>query len=273
MSAARLALPLMAAAILAACSSLPKPAYPIADAPLALSREQATSAEIHSIRAEARVEQRAKQGRVRGTVLMFVERGERVRFDVMTQFGPVAILTGDRERFAYADFRESRYLTGPTCPKNIARLLGVPLSVDETSRFLLGGTPRIEAAQSRIAWDGDLGAYRVTLSGKDGARQDLWLAVYEADRKAPAAQQRLYLVRSELHAPNGHLQWRVSYDDHEAVKLGTSTVLAPFRVHVEQAGSDTMIHFKQIKLDPEIPEGAFTQEPRPGMKIEEALCD
>jgi hypothetical protein len=253
---------------------LPAPAYPIADARVALEREAATSADVHAIRAEARVDQRGREGRVRGTVLMFVERGERVRFDVMTQFGPVAILTGDRERFAYADFREKRYLTGATCPQNIARLLGVPLSVEEASRFLVGSTPLIAATRKEVVWDND-GFYRVTLSAADGQRQVLHLGVYDADRKLPAAQQRLYLRSSELHGANGRTLWRVSYAEHVPVVAGSGKVLVPMRVHVERpdADTDTLIKFKDIKLNPSIPEGAFTQAPRPGMTTEEASCD
>ena len=258
----------------AACSSIPRPAYPIADATLATAREQASNADVKAIRAEARGEQRGRDGRVRGTVLMFVERGERVRFDVMTQFGPVAILTGDREHFAYADLRANRYLTGATCPKNIARLLGVPLSVDETSRFLLGSTPLIAAEHSTIVWN-TKGFYRATLFAHDGQRQELDLAVYEADRGLPAAKQRLYLVRSELHAVDGRTLWRVTYEEHQPVQLGAEKVLAPFRVRVEQpsAGTDTMIHFKRITLNPTIPAEAFTQTPRGGMIEEEASCE
>lgn len=264
----------LAALSLMACGTVPRPAFPLSGAGEALGRERETSAAVRAIRAEARVEQRGGKGRVRGTVLMFVERGERVRFDVMTQFGPVAILTSDRERFAYADLREKRYLTGATCPQNIARLLGVPLSVDETSRFLLGGTPLIEAADSAIVWN-DEGYYRVTLRATTGARQVLHLGVYAADRESPAAQQRVYLLRSELRAPDGRTQWRVSYDEHTPVRMGPRTLLLPFRVHVEQPGADkdTLIRFKEIAVNPEIPAGAFTQDPRPGMQQQEASCD
>ena len=107
------------------------------------------------MRAEARVDQRATGGRIKGTVLMFVEQSGRVRFDVMTQFGPIAILTSDGAHFAYSDLREKRYLSGETCPENIARLLGVPLSAQETARFLLGGTPVLEYTKAELTHTDD----------------------------------------------------------------------------------------------------------------------
>ena len=51
-------------------------------------------------RGDARVDRRDAEGRIRGTVLMILERPDRVRFDAMTQFGPAAVLTSDGETFA-----------------------------------------------------------------------------------------------------------------------------------------------------------------------------
>ncbi len=270
----RVTLPALCVALLFGCISVAQPRYPLLDAATALGRRDATTAALSSIRAEARVDQRGPTGRIRGTVLMFVERAGKVRFDVMTQFGPVAILTSDRERFAFADLREHRYLTGATCPNNIARLLGVPLSVEDTSHFLLAGTPIIVFQQSSLHWERD-GFYRAVLSAQSGAQQELDLAVYPADVALPTSRQRLYLLRSELFAPGGRRVWRVTYQDYAAVLLGREHVLLPMRVRVEQSASasDTLIHFKEIVLNPRIPEEAFLQTPRPGMQEEEATCE
>ncbi|HEX4355729.1 MAG TPA: hypothetical protein VHZ95_22535 [Polyangiales bacterium] len=261
--------------LVAACAGgVPRPVYPLRDADQALARRDASLVGVDAIRAEARVDQRAKQGRIRGTVLMFVERSGRVRFDVVTQFGPVAILTSDGEHFAYADFRENRYLTGETCPQNIARLLGVPLTAADTARFLLGGTPVLET-KSRELKQRDDGSYTVTLHAADGAKQELDLAVYPADLKKPAEQQRLYLLRSELFNPTGGKVWRVSYEDVAPLGKEADAPLMPQRVHIEQpaSSSDTLVHFKEVAKNPRIPDDAFVQTPRPGMREEEATCD
>jgi hypothetical protein len=268
---------LLASALLAlatACVGIPRPTYPLRDAGQALERREASLAGVQAIRAEARVDQRAKQGRIRGTVLMFIEASGRVRFDVMTQFGPVAILTSDGARFAYADLRENRYLTGETCPRNIARLLGVPLSAADTARFLLGGTPLVNAARRELKQRDD-GSYTLTLRAASGVRQELDLAVYPADMQKPAEQQRLYLLRSELFASSGQRIWRVTYEEPVPVGQGPDALLMPRRVRVEQpaSGSDTLVHFKDVAKNPRIPDDAFVQTPRPGMTVEEASCD
>lgn len=260
--------------VLMGCASVPRPASPITEARLAIDRSALTVSDLHAIRAEATVDQRGERGRVKGTVLMFIERTPRVRFDVMSQFGPLAILTSDAQSFAFSDLREGKFLTGPTCPKNISRLLGVPLSVDDTARFLLAGTPLLETDDKDVAWNGD-GFYRVTLRAKDGRRQEIDFAIYPADVSLIAAEQRLYMLRSEIYAPSGRTHFRVTYEDYEAVRYTGGTLLLPFRVRVEQPASetDTLIRFKDMTLNPNIPEGAFTQTPRPGMRQEEASCD
>src|SRR5688572_27303436 len=126
------------------CSGASCPTHPHPSADSALRAHRALRSPALAIRAEARVDQRGRDGRIRGTVLMFIERPENVRFDAMTQFGPAAILTSDGTGFALTDLRENRYLVGQTCPRNIARLLGIPLAGSEVTRLLLGDTPFIE---------------------------------------------------------------------------------------------------------------------------------
>lgn len=258
-------------ALVAGCAGVPRPREPYTDAAAALRAEAAPRAGLRSLRAEARVDQRGQEGRVRGTVLMMVEREGRLRFDAITQFGPVAILTANGAEFALTDLRARRYLTGPTCPRNIARLVGIPMTVSQVAALLLGGTFVLDHVDARIEWDDD-GYYRVALRARSGARQEIDLGVPEADLARPPAQQRTYLLRSELFAPDGTSQWRASYDDYERVG---GKVELPLEVRVEQrsSGTDTLLRFKEITLDPELPDAAFTQSPRGGLKREEAPCD
>jgi Domain of unknown function (DUF4292) len=260
-----------------ACAGSLRPTHPIVDPMRALERQTATSAGLRAIRAEARVDQRKAGGRIRGTVLMFVEQTGRVRFDVMTQFGPVAILTSDGQQFAYSDFRGQKFLTGPTCPLNVARFLGMQLSAEETARFLLGGTSVLEphlVKESKLEL-GDDGHYHIELEAQSGARQQLELAVYTTDLESSEAQQRLYLVRSELWNEQGQKVWRVSYEDYQPITLDKRKLLVPMRVHIEHAGqqSDTLVHFKKIESNPTIEDAVFVQSPRAGMQQEEAPCE
>jgi hypothetical protein len=261
--------------VIVACNgAVPKPAQPFTSAGQALSLYALTRSQVTAMRGEARVDQRGDEGRIKGTVLMFVVRPARVRFDAMTQFGPAAILTSDGDRFAYSDLRKSRFLFGETCPYNIARLLNVPMTVEQTTELLLGGTPVLPNARAAIGWHPD-GYYHVRVRGADGRRQELDYAVGERDRDKPPSRQELQLLRSEQFDAKGRTVWRVSYEDYRDVVRGTYKVAMPFKVRVEQpsAGRDTQIRFKEIALDPSVPASAFQQQPRAGMEIEEASCE
>jgi hypothetical protein len=162
----------------------------------------------------------------------------------------------------------------------------VQLTAEETARFLLGGTPLLEGGSTTLSL-GDEGHYHVELKTGAGGRQRLELAVYPSDLALPAAQQRLYLVHSELWNAAGARVWRVSYEDFEEIPLAASggqggapaqparKLLVPMRVHIEHSvnDSDTLVHFKKIVANPEIPDAVFVQTPRPGLREETAECD
>jgi len=231
---------------------------------------------VRVVRAEAQVDRRDGDGRVRGTVLMFIERDDRVRFDAMTQFGPAAVLTSDGHEFALTDLQNNQFLTGPTCPANIERFLGLRFSAAEVTRLLLGESPRIEAAEQRMRCDD--GRYFVTLTDATGRRQELELEVREGDLPGPTEEQRLRLRRSEVFAADGTTEWRVTYDDYQFVadpadEAGRGVVM-PFTVRFEDpsTGADTRVRFSQIDLNVEVPSGAFTQRLRPGLSARRVGC-
>lgn len=262
--------------LLAGCATTLRPSelFPTAD-PLLTQFEQ-RRAELTAISAEARVDQRGEQGRIRGTVLMFVQRGGRVRFDVMTQFGPVMTLTSDGARFALADKREHRFITGPTCAENIALLLRLPLTADQASQVLMGGVPLSALQSQEMEWDSEHGFYRIVRQLQDGSRQELRISIDPRDEKAPLAQQRLRLLAVYAYAPGGALSWEAHFSEHGYVRgRDGQQYEMPFEVHVLQPSSDTdtLIKFKEMTPNPDIPAGVFTQEAPGGMSVEEAPCE
>jgi hypothetical protein len=255
----------------------PCPAQPYVDPAAALASYSDMRQPVRVIRAEARVDRRDSEGRVRGTVLMFIERPNRVRFDVMTQFGPAAILTSDGESFALTDMRENRFIRGQACPANIERLLGIRLSGEEVTRLLFGDAPRIEASDESMRCEN--GSYLITRRASDGTVQEIALEVRSEDLAAAPEDQRMRLRRSEVHLPNGELAWRVTYDDYRFLASpgaeGGRGVVMPYEVRFEdpRRGIDTLMRFEDIDLNVEPPPDAFAQEPRPGLETEEASCD
>ncbi|MFK7990586.1 MAG: DUF4292 domain-containing protein [Sandaracinaceae bacterium] len=264
---------------LTACAGTPCPSQPFGDPIAALDAYRDMRLPARVLRAEARVDRRDPDGRIRGTVLMFIERPERVRFDAMTQFGPAAVLTSDGEQFSLMDLRENRFFSGPTCPANIERLLGLRFGGDEVTRILLGESPRIEGEAQMFGCEG--GRYRIEITAPDGRVQELELEVRASDVDAAPEEQRMRLRRSELKDEHGQTLWRVTYDDYAFVEdpLDTQTprrgLVMPRTLRFEEPerGVDTLVRFDRLDLNVEVPEGAFSQRPRPGLQVEQVYCD
>ena len=264
--------------LLTGCPGRGCPSQPFADATAALTSYRDMRRPVRVMRAEARVDRRDGDGRVRGTVLMFIQREDRVRFDAMTQFGPAAVLTSDGREFALTDLQHSQFLTGPTCPANIERFLGLRFSAAEVTRLLLGDSPEINAETREVRCDGD-GRYHVELVAADGRRQELELEVREADLAAAPDQQRMRLRRSEVFSADGSTEWRVTYDDYRFVADPADAegrgVVMPFTVRFEDpaSGADTRVRFSEVDLNVEVPSGAFSQRPRPGLTQIRVGCE
>jgi len=255
---------------LTACRGPQCPAQLHTDPTRVLADQAAKVARVSTLRGEAKVDQRGPEGRVRGKVMMFLERPSRVRFDAVTQFGPALVLTSDGDALALSDFKDNRYFQGPACARNVARMIGVALSAEDVVSVLFGDAPKLGAGQPTIQCS-KAGGYRID-ERANGERQELDFAVHEDDFEKAPSEQRLRLVRAERFDANNNAIWRVTYDDYRAVQGG---LMLPFRVHVEdlKRGADAILRFEDIDVNVKIPEGAFSQTPRPGLSVEDVTCE
>jgi hypothetical protein len=260
------------ALLLSACGGATCPKLQISDPEQALASRRYDASAIRSLRAEAKVDQRGRQGRVKGSVLMFLERPDRVRFDVMTQFGPALILTSDGSALALSDFKENRYMTGPACEQNIARLIGVALSSEAVTSVLLGDVPPLAAVQESVQCSGE-GGYRIERRAADGARQSVELAVLEGGLSAPPESQRSELRAVSYWNAQGKLLYRVRYEDYRAIS-GRQLRL-PFTVRIEDVANDAdaLLRFQSIDANVQVPPDAFGQSPRAGLRVEQVACE
>ncbi|MEM7135525.1 MAG: DUF4292 domain-containing protein [Myxococcota bacterium] len=244
------------------------PAQPITDPAEVLASLADRRNGWSSLKAEARVTQWADRGRIRGTILMFLERPAQVRFDVMSQFGPAAVLTSDGDNFQLSDLRANTFLYGPTCPQNIARLLGIAIDGENLMRFLTGDTPLIAASAQSMECRG--GSYVLVLQAEDNRTQEIEIAIASEDREKPAGSQRLTLVESSVLGPDGTLEWRATYDGHESF----DGVMFPSDIRLVDYvnDADTQVRIKSVSVDPSVPAAAFRQAPRSGAQSEFAPC-
>lgn len=267
----RATLPALALCLVAsACGGATCPTQRIVDPAKALAAQRASAPPIRSLRAEAKIDQRGPEGRIKGRILMFVERPDRVRFDAMTQFGPALILTSDGTTFALTDFKDNRFSSGPACARNIQRVVGVALSSAEVASVLLGDPPLVDAQAESLTCNAD-GQYLVSQRAENGGRAELSLRVNEADRDAAPDAQRLTLAAATLFDAHGKKLLRVRYEDY--AKVGATQLPHTVRIEDFSTGSDAVLRLSDAAVDVKVPEGAFAQTPRPGLKIEEVRCE
>jgi Domain of unknown function (DUF4292) len=255
----------------AGCAHARCPAQPITTPSLALGSLRKPSIHIEAIKAEASVDQRGAQGRVKGRVLLFAQRPDHLRFDVMTQFGPALVLTADGAQLSLNDLKQGRFFAGPACAGNVARLIGVALEPAEVVRVLFGEAPLREGSDQAVRCEA--GAYVLSRQGSDGTRQELELGVLPEDRARPPAEQHTYLRAVRVLDARGKALYRVRYEDYTSVAGGKARF--PFTIRIEDLAhdADALVRFRSIEVNARVPEGAFSQSAPPGLAVDELFCD
>lgn len=234
---------------------------------------------LRTVQADARVEQRGRQGRIRGTVWSILELPDRLRFDVISQLGPVATLTSDGEHFALLDQRDGRYLEGPTCAQNVARFLGVALEASEVATLLVGGVP-VDGLAEDATITPVHGGYELVVPSARGETR-VRFGLRPGDEHAPPEAQHLRLARLELRLPNGRVRLVITYDDYRTVVDPNDVedpqhgIAMPFVVRIEDRLNDAelTVRFTSLQLNVDTVPDSFTQSPPGGIVVERAECD
>lgn len=256
----------LVAAALAACGSPPR--YPITDPAMALAHVRTRDARVQRLRARGSADHFGAQGRIRGEVYVFVRRPD-VRVDTRAFGNTVSTIIANDRTFAMADFRAGQFYTGEARPCVAAQLLGIPLEAGEVVAMLAGGPPLLEG-DARIRWDD--GHYLVDITGREGRAETLTMEITaeEHDRARPE-QQHPRPTRAELRDARG-LRAVLTFEDYQAV----SGVDFPRRVRVvmERDNVDLEVRYREVTLDPDLPEDAFDQAPpSEALQVQRVTCD
>jgi len=287
-AAIALALPL-----LCGCPSVAPPPSQLPDATAAIDRMRATTANCLGVQASAKIDHFGKQGRVRGELELIAVVPAKMRMDVISPFGvALATLTSDAKDFALADLRDKRFYVGPASACNIARLTTVPIPGSVLVNLLRGEAPvlRHEGRTPAITWS-PRGYYVVSIAGTRDATEEVhltprpedWGKAWNAQRMrvldVEVKQQGIVLYHAELkgHAAAPMSRERVDPDgiDPPIPPSGPfCDAEIPRSIHVEVPGldEDVLFRYDQVTWNPPLPEGVFTQEPRPGLQTFPVTC-
>ncbi|MCS6898586.1 MAG: hypothetical protein RMJ98_06135 [Myxococcales bacterium] len=272
------------------------------DGQAALDRMKALYDCSRGVKAEAKLDHKSPQGRIRGDLSFFVVDPANVRFSVFSPFGAeLATLTSDGQRFAFNDTVQRRFLEGPASVCNIAKLTQVPVPAHALVSLLQGRAPLLvhEPAHVSIQWKSPFlgifgkGYYQVEIPSKHGAVQTLLLEIPREDLEKPWNEQRIRVIEvrvvqqsvelyraklSDFHAPE---QGKPVLDedgiDPPVLPIGSEcNIEIPRRLLVEVPVHNNNVRFeyKHVEVNPAVPQGVFVQTQLSGtQRISVGACD
>ena len=279
--------------LLAGCPVAPPPSqFPTAED--ALGRMKGTLACANGVQGEGRLDHVSPHGRVRGSVLIFAINPARVRFDVVSPFGAMLYtLTSNGTDFQMLDFQQKRFLYGPATACNLARLTQVPVPGHVLVSLLRGEAPLLlhRPEQASIAWDAG-GFYRVHIESSRQASQEVRLEIYDQDFEKPWSEQRVRVTAVSTMQQRAVL-YDAALDNHELGHTappredpdGVEDTIPPsgpvcdvelprkIRIRVPHSDDDVVFEYKNVALNPPIPEGAFSQASTAGARPERVDCE
>jgi hypothetical protein len=253
----------------------------------AIARVKATFACERGVKGEAKIDHFSDQGRLRGKLLLFASRPDRLRFDVMSPppFNSIiSTLTTAEGHFALSDVRQRKFYEGPASACNVARLTAVPLE-PHVLVSLLGGRPPLlvhREAELGMEWSND-GHYVIRIPSTRGASEELQVVPTPADFQKPWTAQRMRVLGVKV-SQQGIELYRASMDAHEWTDTAPPqvdpdgleppllpsgppcSVEIPRRIHIEvkEHDQDLLFRYDDVKLNPPLPPGVFAQTPPEG---------
>lgn len=206
--------------------------------------------------------------RVRGSVLMLVERSGRLRFEAEVALrGTVATLVTDRTQFALLESEANTLKRGPACAENVASLVRIPLAPDEIAAVLLGDAPLGDAAHAsdEVLWDADAAADVLVVDRptEGGAAARLWVKLRPQGSGALATVR---VVGVEGESPGARGRWRVDYGDFDVVDGQAFPNVVRFAEPGRSFDQGVEIKVRDRTVNPKVADAVFTIEPPAGAR-------
>jgi hypothetical protein len=277
---------LFAAVLSVGCPSVAPPPSRFPSAADAIARMKATYQCETGVKGEARVDSISERGRIRGKVFLFASRPSRLRIDIQSPppfNSMISTLTSDAGRFELVDLRERKFFEGPATACNIARLTEVPVEAHALVSLLGGQAPLLvhRDAELTMEWSTS-GYYAIRIPSTRGASEELRLVPTPADFQKPWSSQRVRVLDVRV-AQQGIELYHATFDAHEWTTTAPPqvdpdgidppippsgppcVVEVPRKIHIDvkESGGDLVYRYDDVKVNPPLPPGVFSQ-PIPG---------
>lgn len=112
------------------------------------------------------------------TVLVVAARPKSMQIQALTPtLDLIAVVSSDGERFLSYERGSDKCWVGKACPRNLARILPLPLPADGLVAALLGDLPLLPAPveQQQLSWDGEKSLYRLQLGAVTALHQQVFV--------------------------------------------------------------------------------------------------
>ncbi|MBX3228167.1 MAG: hypothetical protein KIT84_26920 [Labilithrix sp.] len=273
----------------------PPPVSRMPTARAATDRVHATQDCGLGVHATAKIDQFNKRdGRMRGDLLMFAVWPDRLRLDIVSPFGVTLwTLASDGKKFSLNDLRARRFSFGPASECNIARIATVPMPGHVLVSLLRGEVPVLkhDEADESIEWSGK-GYYVVTIKGNNGSVEKVHVAPHPDDFGRPWNEQRLRVLDVVVEQ-QGITLYHAELADHKPAAMSVPQIdpamidppiptsgpqcnaELPRRIHVEVPGQDqdVLFRYEDVKWNPPLPDGVFSQNIPGGVEVVRITCD
>lgn len=231
---------------LAACGPGWRPTYPIQDPARIMAVMRARNERFRSLRATGTADQFGREGRVRGSVVIFVQQPDKIHVDTFAFGNLVSSLVSDGQRFSM--LQGQQFLQGPARPCVAHQLLGIPMDGHDVVTILSGGAPLISDRMSPPRWEN--GRYVVDVQGEAGTTERIEFELPSEQRDARPEQQTPLLRRVVLRDAQGE-RAEITYDNYRVV--GGTPFPDRVRVQMPRDHVDMQLRFDEVVPDFTIP--------------------
>ncbi|MDY6849311.1 MAG: hypothetical protein SV239_09355 [Thermodesulfobacteriota bacterium] len=233
----------------------PPPAAPLESpermADRLLARIEAQSGAFNSLSSLAKIRISHPERNINATQVLFVQKPDRFRAEVLSPFGNPLLMTAanGRQLDAYIPSKGTFYRGDPDL-ENLQRFIPIPLRLTDLVHIMLYDPLMIEFQVRRAALEG--AGYRLDLLAGNGVRQTLLF------------DDRLRLLQTDYFVDD-ELQLQIEYDN-----FTESGPAFPLSVEIEMPLSRTAVSlsFREPEINPEIPEKRFSLTPPDGVRVQ-----
>jgi outer membrane lipoprotein-sorting protein len=258
------ALALLLLVSLGACATRPPWREAVSIPPEGIAPETIVAAFEHrwqsaeDLRALARIAVTSAQGRYSTRQTFFWRRPAIIRLDTVGLFGqPTMTLVADQARASVYYPQQGTFLQGPATADTLARVIGLPLDVEDVPPLLMGALGPLLTRPTVTAYlQTDAAMYLLRFQGPDGQLiQDMWVD-----------PERLLPHRALRYTERGVPAVDIAYSDFRHI---TESFPFPFEqvIWVASLETEVRLEFLTVELNPGLPPSIFQLSPPAGIPV------